>query len=182
MLHHDLNRVLLTGRIYEEPDMRYTEDGEPQTTIVLASVRPNAQSTEQVDLFRLLVCGEPLAETCNELPPHTHVLVEGRIQSSTAEAAEERARFPFEVLIHQLILLSSPPNMPGATAASSSPRSPAPAAAVRNAPARAPSAKPTAFPGIPRPVRSIQVEGRTSREADMAKSPSYSFELADLPL
>ena len=183
MTHHDLNRIVLTGCIHAEPEMWYTANGEPHTMLMLASVRPGVPDAEQVDLFRLLARGDPLAEVCNELLPHARVLVEGAVQCTTAATADERIRFPYEVLIHQLIALDPPPDRPGATAPLPRPRHPTPSAAASAIAPPPRSITPLSAPGIPRPARLVHTNALPTREGNaVTPSVARSFELADLPL
>lgn len=129
----DLNKIMLTGQVEAEPEMRFTAEGEPFTTCYISSARHDADTTSTRERFRLIAWGDPLADRCNELLQGARILVEGRLQTCTADDEDERARFPFEVRVREIFPLGTE------RGAAASGISPSPAPPVR---APAPSAPP----------------------------------------
>lgn len=146
---HDLNRIMLTGRLTVEPDMRITATGDAYTTCYLE--RACGTTHQASELFRLVAWGPPLAERCNDLPPGARILVEGRLQRCSADDAQECARFPLEIRIRRVLRIdadgAAPLAMPVAPQPPASPTraAPPPAAAI-------PTRRRPALPTAPRPT------------------------------
>jgi len=144
MATRDLNKIMLTGHVEAEPAMRFTGDGELFTTFYVSSTRPDVRSTVTNERFRLIAWGEPLAERCGDLSQGAWILVEGRLQTCTADDAHERTRFPFEVRVRKFMLLG--PDSAATVMETTSPRPPAPSARAA-APPVAPRPSAPATPG-----------------------------------
>ena len=115
MSRRDITMVTLTGHVEAEPEMRFTADGEPNTTLFLISAQPTSRDQHATERFRLVAWGDPLAEQCNDLLPGTHLLAEGQLQSSTSDDREERARLPYEVVVRELVIINSLTRIPSKT-------------------------------------------------------------------
>ena len=81
----DLNKVMLTGRLGADPEMRYTPQGTAVTTFRVASNRSwnssDGTAHDDTEWFRI-VAWEKLGEICNQyLQKGTRVYVEGRLQT-----------------------------------------------------------------------------------------------------
>jgi single-stranded DNA-binding protein len=100
----DVNTITVTGQVEAEPEMRFTADGIPHTTFSLVCAQPTPRDPHAIERFRLMAWDEPLAEQCNDLLPGARVLVEGRLQSTTSDDPEDRARCPFEVIVRDLVV------------------------------------------------------------------------------
>lgn len=82
-----MNKILLTGRLAQDPQVRYTQTGKAVTAFTLA-VNRFAGGTEQADFIPVVVW-EKLAETVgNHLAKGSKVLVEGRLQIRSYSNAE----------------------------------------------------------------------------------------------
>lgn len=100
----DVNTITVTGQVEAEPEMRFTADGIPHTTFSLVCAQPMPRDPHAFGRFRLVAWDEPLAEQCNDLLPGARVLVEGRLQSTSSDDPEDRARCPFEVIVRDLVV------------------------------------------------------------------------------
>lgn len=143
----DLNKIMLTGQVDAEPEMRFTAEGEPRTTFSLTCA--GSRDTTTAERFRLVAWGTPLAERCNDLLPGAKLLVEGRLQRCTADDPAEQARFPFEVRVRECLVID--PGDAAAMLVPASPRPPAPPTRTVNPPvaSRAPEPLPPARPPLP---------------------------------
>ena len=81
-------KIILVGNLGRDPELRYTQSGQPVTTLSVATNRKwtdreSGDPREETTWFRVSVWGKQ-AETCNEyLRKGSQVLVEGdRIQAS----------------------------------------------------------------------------------------------------
>jgi len=107
----DLNKVMLTGYLGADPEMRFTPQGSPVTTFRVASGRSwkSADGTQHDDTewFRV-VAWEKLAEICNQyLTKGTRVYVEGRLQTRKYTDRDGQERNSTEVIATDMIILSS---------------------------------------------------------------------------
>lgn len=82
-----INRVILLGRLTDDPQMRYTSNGTPLTNFTLAVGRPftNQQGERETD-FIDIVAWRKLAELCADyLVKGQKAAVEGRLQVRSYE-------------------------------------------------------------------------------------------------
>jgi single-strand DNA-binding protein len=156
----DLNKVMLTGHLGADPEMRYTPQGSAVTTFRVAANRSwkSADGTQHDDTewFRV-VAWDKLAEVCNQyLTKGTRVYVEGRLQTRKWQDQNGQERYTTEVIANDMIILSSRQDRPAAPDYDApADEEPAPAPAPRRpvvsaAPAAAP-ARPTNGNGGTRP-------------------------------
>ncbi|NWG22477.1 MAG: single-stranded DNA-binding protein [Chloroflexi bacterium] len=162
----DLNKVMLTGHLGADPEMRFTPQGSAVTTFRVASNRSwksgDGAQHDDTEWFRI-VAWEKLAEICNEyLKKGTRVYIEGRLQTrSWDDKNTGEKRYMTEVIAQDMIILSprgerqampendgadaeefgAPPRRApvAAPAGGSAMRAPAPNGAARTAGSRAPS-------------------------------------------
>jgi single-strand DNA-binding protein len=108
----DLNKVMLTGRLGKNVDLRVTPNGRAVATFSVASGRNYKDGDnwkEQTEWFRV-VAWEKLAETCaNKLKKGSHVFIEGRIQTREWQDKEGQKKTSTEVIATDMYLLDSKP-------------------------------------------------------------------------
>lgn len=107
----DLNKVMITGRLGADPEMRFTPQGSPVTTFRVASGRTwrsaDGTSHDDTEWFRV-VAWEKLAEICNQyLTKGARVYVEGRLQTRKYQDRDGQERYSTEVIANDMIILSS---------------------------------------------------------------------------
>ena len=107
----DLNKVMLTGYLGADPEMRYTPQGSAVTQFRVASGRTwkSADGTQHDDTewFRV-VAWDKLGEICNQyLTKGTRVYVEGRLQTRKWQDQSGQDRYSTEVIANDMIILSS---------------------------------------------------------------------------
>src|SRR5919206_863062 len=107
----DLNKVMLTGYLGADPEMRYTPQGSAVTTFRVASGRSwkSADGTphEETEWFRV-VAWDKLGEICNQyLTKGTRVYVEGRLQTRKWQDQNGMGRYSTEGIANDMIILSS---------------------------------------------------------------------------
>ena len=107
----DLNKVMITGRLGADPEMRFTPQGSAVTTFNVASGRTwrSADGTQHDDTewFRV-VAWDKLAEICNQyLTKGARVYVEGRLQTRKYQDRDGVNRQSTEVIATDRISLSS---------------------------------------------------------------------------
>ena len=99
----DLNKVMLTGHLGADPEMRYTPQGSAVTTFRVASGRTwkSSDGTQHDDTewFRI-VAWDKLGEICNQyLTKGTRVYVEGRLQTRKWQDQNGLDRYSTEVVL-----------------------------------------------------------------------------------
>ncbi|MEN9936542.1 MAG: hypothetical protein RLZZ387_3121 [Chloroflexota bacterium] len=114
----DLNKVMLTGYLGADPEMRYlpprNSEDKPSavTTFRVASGRTwrsahDGVQHDDTEWFRV-VAWEKLAEICNQyLTKGTRVYVEGRLQTRKWQDQSGQDRYTTEVIAQDMIILSS---------------------------------------------------------------------------
>ena len=101
------NRVILIGNLTKDPDVRYTPNGTPVTTMRLAVTSKYKQGDDMKDetLFIDVVVFGKQAETCGQyLSKGNPVLVEGRLRERRWES-EGTQKSKFEVTANNVRFL-----------------------------------------------------------------------------
>lgn len=181
----DLNKVMMTGRLGADPEMRYTPQGSAVTQFNVASGRTwksaDGQQHEDTEWFKV-VAWDKLGEICNQyLQKGTRVYVEGRLQTRKWQDKEGRDRYTSEVIANDMIILSSKQESAGTGApeydAPAEDEMPAPAVNRRTTPAAAPAAR----PGNGAPANGNARPVAASRPAPTRNAPQPIENDEDLP-
>ncbi len=111
MASKDLNKVMLTGRLGADPEMRYTPGGNAVTNFRLATNRvtsngPDGERREETE-WTTIVAWSKLAQVCAEyLHKGDRVYIEGRKQSRSFDGQDGQRRTVTEVIASDLIMLN----------------------------------------------------------------------------
>jgi single-strand DNA-binding protein len=109
----DLNKVMLTGRLGKDVELRVTPNGSSVATFSVASsrnIKDGDSWKEQTEWFRV-VAWEKLAETCaNYLKKGSHVFIEGRLQTREWTDNTGQKRYSTEVIANDMYMLDSKRN------------------------------------------------------------------------
>lgn len=113
----DLNRVILTGRLTADPDLRYTQSGRALVRFDMAVnrrwVNPETGQTEEEVTFVPVVVWGKLAETCAAwLRKGRQVAVEGRLRIRSFETQNGDRRRVTEIVAQSVLFLSPKPETP----------------------------------------------------------------------
>ena len=112
-----LNKVMLIGRLGQDPEMRYTPSGKPLTKFQMAVNRnwtssDNEKKTE-TEWFNI-VCWGKLAEICNQyLKKGLQVYVDGRLHTRHWVDDKGANHSVVEVVAQEMIFLGGPKEMDG---------------------------------------------------------------------
>lgn len=103
-----LNKYMIIGNLGQDPELRYTEGGNPVCTLNIATNRvwsdKDGNKKEDVTWHRVVVWGKQ-AEACKEfLAKGRQVFVEGRFQSREYEV-EGQKRYSAECVAHSVRFL-----------------------------------------------------------------------------
>jgi single-strand DNA-binding protein len=98
-----MNRVILTGRLGQDPEVRYTQSGKAVASFNLAVNRPVAKGAHPETDWVPIVAWEKLAETCgNNLKKGQKVMIEGRLQIRSYETNDGQKRRVAEVVAQSM--------------------------------------------------------------------------------
>jgi single-strand DNA-binding protein len=104
-----LNKIILIGRLVQDPELRYTPGGVAVANFTLAVDRPfvNQKGERETDFIRV-VTWRKLAETCaGNLTKGRLVAVEGRLQIRSYDDREGVRRTAAEVVAGSVSFLDS---------------------------------------------------------------------------
>lgn len=104
-----LNRVILIGRLTQDPELRHTSSGVPVASFTLAVDRgfTNRQGERETDFINIVVWRK-LGETCaNYLSKGRLVAVDGRLQIRSYDDSQGIRRKAAEVVANEVKFLDS---------------------------------------------------------------------------
>src|SRR5579862_6912671 len=95
-----LNRVILIGRVANDPELKYTPSGVAVCTFRVAVNRPfsNAQGEREADFFDVVAWRQSAEFAANWLGKGRLVAVEGRLQIRSYQAQDGSRRRAAEVV------------------------------------------------------------------------------------
>lgn len=179
----DLNKVMLTGYLGADPEMRYTPQGTAVTQFRVASGRSykktDGTQVDDTEWFQV-VAWDKLGEICNQyLTKGTRVYVEGRLQTRSWEKDDGTKGYRTEVIASDMIILSSKEGRGAGNGDADADEAPAPRQA---APARA--AAPAANGngrGAPAPARGAPAPAAAPSRSAARNVPQSIEADEDLP-
>ncbi len=109
-----LNKIMLIGNVGRDPEMRYTQSGQPVTSFSLAvnRFRGNREGDrqEETEWFDIVTWSK-LAETCNQyVTKGKQIYVEGRIHMRSWEGQDGQKRSKNEVTAETVVFLGGSPS------------------------------------------------------------------------
>ena len=101
-----MNKVLLTGRLTRDPEMRSLASGKPVTQFSVATNEYIGQGKEKAE-YHNIVTWDRLAQTCGEfLGKGQQVAIEGRIQTRSWDDDRGQRHWKTEVVASNVEMLS----------------------------------------------------------------------------
>jgi len=105
----DLNKVMLIGRVTQDPELRNTANGAAVTSFGLATnlvwTDQSGQKQEKVE-FHNLVAWRKLAEICAQyLQKGSKIYAEGRLETSSWDDQSGNKKYRTEVIMDNMIML-----------------------------------------------------------------------------
>ncbi|MGE3611634.1 MAG: single-stranded DNA-binding protein [Bacteriovoracaceae bacterium] len=97
-----VNKVILLGRLGQDPELKYTPGGSPVCNFSMATTEAwtdkSGQKQEKTEWHRIVVWGK-LAELCNQyLGKGRQAFVEGRLQTRAWDDKDGNKRYTTEIL------------------------------------------------------------------------------------
>ena len=105
-----MNRIILTGRLVRDPEVRYTQSGKAVASFSIAvdRNRRTADNQQPTADFINIVAWEKSAEFCGKyLTKGRKILVEGRLQTRTFEAQDGSKKYFTEVVSDNIEFMDS---------------------------------------------------------------------------
>jgi len=101
-----VNKVLLTGRLTRDPELRVLASGKSVTTFNVATNEYTGNGKERAE-YHTIVTWDRLAEICGRyLGKGQQVAIEGRIQTRTWDDDQGRRHWKTEIVASQVEMLS----------------------------------------------------------------------------
>ncbi len=101
-----MNKVLLTGRLTRDPELRVTANGKSVTTFNVATNEYAGNGKEKAE-YHTVVTWDRLAQICGRyLGKGQQVALEGRIQTRTWDDDQGRRHWKTEIVATQVEMLS----------------------------------------------------------------------------
>jgi single-strand DNA-binding protein len=103
-----VNKIIVIGNVGNEPEMRFTPNGNPVTSFRVATgwrYTTQGERKEETEWFTV-VAWNKLAEQCNQfLTKGRLVYVEGRLRSRTWEGKDGKTHFTNEIVAEKVTFL-----------------------------------------------------------------------------
>jgi single-strand DNA-binding protein len=107
----DLNKVMLIGRLGQDPELKYTQSGVAVVNFSVATGlkwKDQEGNWQEKTEWHNVKAWRGLAETCsNYLKKGSKVYVEGRLETSNWEDENKKKHYKTEVIIDDMIMLDS---------------------------------------------------------------------------
>ncbi len=119
-----VNKVILIGRLGQDPDLRYTPNGQPVATLNLATNEVwrdrDGNNQERTEWHRVILWGKQAENAGEYLRKGSRIYIEGRLQTRQWEDKDGIKRYTTEVVgLHMQFLDSArqesaavPPEVP----------------------------------------------------------------------
>jgi single-strand DNA-binding protein len=175
------NRVELIGNLTRDPELRYTPQGTAVATFSIATNRTfisDGERKEEADFHRI-VAWSKLAELCSQLlKKGNRVFVSGRLQNRNWEGQDGVQKNTTEIVIEDMILLTSKNGFQEATEGSYTPTSQASVSPQRSAPSPTTDDLPVAQEIVP---ASVSAPEKTEDKKPAKPATEDPGDLDDLP-
>ncbi len=106
-----INKVILVGRLGRDPEMRFTNSGNPKCSFSVATDRAwvkDGEKQSRTEWHNIVVWGR-LAEICGQyLQKGKLVYLEGRIETREYEDRDGNRRWITEIVANEMKMLSGP--------------------------------------------------------------------------
>ena len=111
MAEKSLNKVTLLGRLGADPEIKYTQSGQPVCTLNIATNQSWKDESgvlqTRTDWHRVVVWGK-LAETCHEyLKKGSKLYLEGSLHTRQYDDKDGQKKYITEIKMNEMIMLDS---------------------------------------------------------------------------
>ena len=112
----DINKVIITGRVTRDSELRQTPNGTPVTDVSVVSNRiwnKNGERQEEATFVDVTVWGKQAETLSPMLTKGRHIMVEGRMKLNSWETEEGVKRSKLTVVAESINLTPNNPNPKG---------------------------------------------------------------------
>lgn len=112
-----MNRVVLVGRLANDPDLKYTPSGVAVATFRLAVNRPftNQQGEREADFINCVVWRKPAENVANYLGKGSLAGIDGRVQTRNYEGQDGKRVYVTEIVAESVQFLEPRNSSQGAS-------------------------------------------------------------------
>lgn len=107
-----LNRVMILGRLGKDPELRYTKNREPVTTLAVATTetwKDHAGDKKEATEWHTVVIWGKQAEACSQhLAKGRQVFIEGALKTRSWEDKDGTKRYSTEITAKQVLFTAAP--------------------------------------------------------------------------
>lgn len=107
-----LNRVVLTGRLTKDPNLKHTPNGHAVCMFTLAVNRKKATENDKADFFNCIVWRKQAEAAANYLSKGSLIGVDGRLETRNYENQQGQRVFVTEVQVETVQFLESKKEKP----------------------------------------------------------------------
>jgi single-strand DNA-binding protein len=108
-----MNKVIISGRLTKDPEVRYTQSGKAVASFTVAVNRRFSKEQQTTDFINC-VAWDKLAEICaDHIVKGSQVIVEGRLQVRTYDAQDGTKRYVTEIVASEVKFMGSKPDKSG---------------------------------------------------------------------
>lgn len=101
-----MNRIIITGRLTDKPQLRYTQSNKAFARFTLAVNRQRKQDgTQEADFINCIAWDKTAELICNYLGKGSFIGVEGRLQTGTYERTDGTRGYTTDVLVQNIEFL-----------------------------------------------------------------------------
>lgn len=101
-----MNRIIITGRLTDQPQLRYTQSNKAFARFTLAVNRQRKQDgTQEADFINCIAWDKTAELICNYLSKGSFIGVEGRLQTGTYEKADGTRGYTTDVYVQNIEFL-----------------------------------------------------------------------------
>ena len=105
-----LNKVMLIGRLGQEPELKYTQSGQAVTNFSLATdegYTRDGQKVEKTEWHKIVVWGKQAEMCSNYLSKGRLIMAEGKLQTRQWEDQNGQKRYTTEIVAFNIQFLDS---------------------------------------------------------------------------
>jgi single-strand DNA-binding protein len=107
----NLNKVMLIGRLGRDPELRYSQSGQPVCNFSMATDESysdrDGNRQERTEWHRIVVFARQAENVANYLKKGSQAFVEGRLQTRQWEDKEGQTRYTTEIVAQRVQFLDS---------------------------------------------------------------------------
>jgi single-strand DNA-binding protein len=112
-----LNKVMIIGRLGRDPELRYTQNGQPVSNFTVATsenyVDRDGNKQEKTEWHRIVVWGKQAEFAANYLGKGRLVFIEGSLQTRQWEDQQGQTRYTTEIKAQRIQFLDSKSDQQG---------------------------------------------------------------------